>query len=71
MKFVIGTPNGSGMVYDTKEELLNELGHMIDDSIKSGATEISVEIDSDKNQYNGSGYQCIDDWDDDDDEDND
>lgn len=47
MDFYINTINGSGMKYNTKEELLEEIGLMIDDCIANGGTYISLEVDAD------------------------
>ena len=47
MKFYIGTMNGSGMKYNTKEDFLKEIGLMIDDCITNGGTYFSAEIDAD------------------------
>lgn len=49
IKFTITTlnDNGSGMKYFNKEELLKEIGLMIDDCIANGGTRFDVTIDSD------------------------
>lgn len=39
--------NGSGMEYGKKEELLNEIGLMIDNCIKNGGSYFDVMVDSD------------------------
>lgn len=49
MKFYIETmnDNGSGMVYYTKEDFLNEISLMIDDCIANGCTLFDVQVDTD------------------------
>lgn len=49
MNFYIQTINdgGSGMEYHTKEDLLKEIGLMIDDCIANGGTFISFDVDAD------------------------
>lgn len=49
MRFYIETLNdsGSGMVYKTKEDFLNEISLMIGDCIDNGGTFFDVQIDSD------------------------
>ena len=49
MKYYIETmnDNGSGMVYKTKEDFLNELSLMIDDCIANGGTFFETQVDSD------------------------
>ena len=47
MKFYIETMNGSGMKYNRKEELLNEISRMIDDCTENGGTFFAVQVDSD------------------------
>lgn len=47
MNFYINTMNGSGMKYHTKEDLLEEIGLMIDDCIANGGTYIAFEVDAD------------------------
>lgn len=49
MKFYIETlnDNGSGMVYKTKEDFLNEIMLMIDDCINNGGTFFDAQINSD------------------------
>ena len=49
MKFYIETlnDNGSGMVYKTKEDFLNEILLMIDDCINNGGTFFDAQINSD------------------------
>jgi hypothetical protein len=54
MDFYINTmnDNGSGMEYHTKEDLLAEIGLMIDDCIANGGTYISFDVDSDASCFN-------------------
>lgn len=49
MKFYIETTNdnGSGMVYNTKEDFLKEISLMIDDCIANGGTFFDAQIDTD------------------------
>ena len=49
MKFYIETliDNGTGMVYNTKEETLKEISLMIDDCIENGGTFFEINVDSD------------------------
>ena len=49
MKFYIETliDNGTGMVYNTKEETLKEISLMIDDCIENGGTFFEISVDSD------------------------
>lgn len=49
MKYYIQTSsdNGSGMKYNTKEELLKEIGFMIDDCIANGGTYMCFDISAD------------------------
>ena len=53
MKFYIKTmnDNGSGMKYNRKEELLNEISHMIDDCTENGGTFFDVQVDSDSSCF--------------------
>lgn len=53
MKFYIETlnDNGSGMVYKTKEDFLNEILLMIDDCINNGGTFFDAQINSDANCF--------------------
>ena len=46
MKFYIETMNGSGMKYNRKEELLNEISRMIDDCTENGGTLFDVQVES-------------------------
>lgn len=48
MDFYIHTlnDNGSGMIYRTKEEFLEEVSLIIDDCISNGGTFFEVQIDS-------------------------
>ena len=46
MKFYIGTDNGSGQKFYTKEMLLKEIGRMIDDCIANGGTYFDVLVDA-------------------------
>lgn len=39
--------NGSGMSFKTKEELMKEIGLMIDDCVRNGGTYFDVMVDSD------------------------
>lgn len=49
MKFTISTlnDNGSGMAYKTKEELMKEIGLMIDDCVANGCTFFDIQVDAD------------------------
>ena len=49
MKFTISTlnDNGSGMVYKTKEELMKEIGLMVDDCVANGGTFFDIQVDAD------------------------
>lgn len=49
MKFSIETlnDNGSGMVYTSKEDFLQEVSRMIDDCIRNKGTFFDVQVDSD------------------------
>ena len=49
MIFTVATlnDNGTGMTYQTKKELLQEIGLMIDDCISNGGTFFDVQVDSD------------------------
>ena len=53
MKFYIETlnDNGSGIVYKTKEDFLNEIMLMIDDCINNGGTFFDAQINSDANCF--------------------
>ena len=53
MKFYIETlnDNGSGMVYKTKEDFLNEILLMIDDCMNNGRTFFDAQINSDANCF--------------------
>lgn len=53
MKFYIETTNdnGSGMVYNTKEDFLNEISLMIDDCVANGGTYFDAQIDSDESCF--------------------
>lgn len=49
MKFYIETlnDNGSGMVYTSKEDFLQEISRMIDDCIRNKGTFFDIQVDSD------------------------
>ncbi len=54
MNFYIYTQfdNGSGMEFRTKEDLLKEIGLMIDDCIENGGTCFDITVDSDASCFN-------------------
>lgn len=54
MQFTIETnnDNGSGLMYRTKEEFLEEIGLEIDDCIANGGTYFDVQVDSDASVFN-------------------
>jgi hypothetical protein len=45
--------NGSGMEYHTKEDLLKEIGLMIDDCIANGGTYMSFDVNADASCFCG------------------
>lgn len=49
MNFFISSinDNGSGMKYNTKEELLHELSLMVDDCIENGGSFMELTVDAD------------------------
>ena len=61
MKYYIQTlnDNGSGMKYNTKEELLNEIALMIDDCISNGGTYISFDVDCDASCFCTESYTAF------------
>lgn len=59
--------NGSGMKFKTKEDLLEEIGLMIDDCIENEGTYFAVTVDSDASCFYNDEDE--DDYDDEDEED--
>lgn len=61
MKFSIETlnDNGSGMVYTSKEDFLQEVSRMIDDCIRNKGTFFDIQVDSDASCFDMSKYLTV------------